>query len=885
MGRSVPALTPTALDRWPLVGRSDELSFARDRIAAGGSVVIAGDAGVGKTRLARELIESDDAAGGRTHWTVATHAASAVPLAALAPLIPKEALSGGREPTLRAVIEALESHRASRLIVGVDDAQLLDSVSAVLVHHLVCGGIAAVVVTVRTGEVAPDPIVALWKDDLAVRIELQPLSRAEVGELLKAVLGGAIDGSSLRALDQWTTGNVLFLRELVIQGLEQGTLRSDSDLWHWDGPLHPGQRLRDVVAARLGTLDDLERDALEVLAAGEPVPRVCVDELFAPGVLARLERRGLVRSRIEADEVQIRLTHPLFGEVMRANAPAFRSDDVRRRLADAFQAKDDLGRDDALRVASWRAEAGDTSDPDLLVEGARHAWAVGEIDLAERLSRLALRAGPDFEATYLLGKALVGQGRFEEAVQTWQSAEDLATSDAQRARLAVSIAHLLAGGLGRSGDADDAVLRAARQMEDSAARHDLDSVRALMEAMSAGTTGQRIEHATEVLSDPGASNHIRAAATLAAVTASTEAGHFDHAIQVVSDTIARAEAQTGGTPATMLRTCLADALWPAGRLNEAESVAADGYAGALEHADHRRGLWCRLSGSIALIRGDASSAVAWLKEAELVLRDQDDSSLRGVLVRLAMAASLLGDLDVAHQALQGTENSDALFAKGWDLEVARARAWFCAARGEQSTAVRHLEDGARAAACREHWTVEAFALHDLTRFGEAARAVDRLRELAENIDGVLVPRMAAHAQAAARPDAAALDDVAASFGELGCNLYAAEAAAAAATAHRADGRRASAAGSANRAHGWMAGCQGVRTPALVAVDQYDDLTTREREVATLAARGLQDQQIADQLFVSVRTVHAHLRSAYTKLGVAGRKDLAAMLGTEPLSTG
>jgi len=83
----------------------------------------------------------------------------------------------------------------------------------------------------------------------------------------------------------------------------------------------------------------------------------------------------------------------------------------------------------------------------------------------------------------------------------------------------------------------------------------------------------------------------------------------------------------------------------------------------------------------------------------------------------------------------------------------------------------------------------------------------------------------------------------------------------------------------------MAGCQGVRTPALVAVDQDDDLTTREREVVTLAARGLQDQQIADQLFVSVRTVHAHLRSAYTKLGVAGRKDLAAMLGTEPLSTG
>jgi DNA-binding CsgD family transcriptional regulator len=78
----------------------------------------------------------------------------------------------------------------------------------------------------------------------------------------------------------------------------------------------------------------------------------------------------------------------------------------------------------------------------------------------------------------------------------------------------------------------------------------------------------------------------------------------------------------------------------------------------------------------------------------------------------------------------------------------------------------------------------------------------------------------------------------------------------------------------------MDGCEGVRTPALALVDNDDDLTAREREVATLAARGLSDQQIAEQLFVSVRTVHAHLRSAYAKLGISGRNELAAVLGTE-----
>ena len=56
------------------------------------------------------------------------------------------------------------------------------------------------------------------------------------------------------------------------------------------------------------------------------------------------------------------------------------------------------------------------------------------------------------------------------------------------------------------------------------------------------------------------------------------------------------------------------------------------------------------------------------------------------------------------------------------------------------------------------------------------------------------------------------------------------------------------------------------------------LTRRERETAELAARGLTDRQIAEALFLSVRTVHAHLRSAYAKLGIGGRGELGGVLG-------
>lgn len=880
MGRSISAAGSRALGRWPLVGRSDEFALARERIAMGGSVVIAGDAGVGKTRLARELIESAEAEGSHTDWAVGTHAAQPIPFGALAHLVTTNAVSAGRDAMLREVIESLHRYRDGRFLLGVDDAHLLDGVSAVLVHQLVSRQVASVVLTARSGDPVPDPILGLWKDDLAVRLELQPLSRTEVTELLMTVLDGPMDGAGLQILWELSRGNALFLRELVVDGLESGSLRCDEALWHWNGPLEPGQRLRDVVGSRIGGLDDVERDALEVLAVGEPVPVSHVNELFSPEVISWLERRGLVSFRHESAGDQLRVAHPLFGEVVRAGVPTLRLTEIQRRLADAFQARDELRAEDTLRVATWRAGIGDGSEPRVLVKGARHAWAVGEVNLAERLTRLALGARPDFEASYLLGKTLVAQGRFEEAVETWKSAEEVAGSDAQRATLAGAIAHLLLGGLGRPGDADDAVRRAAKRMEDPRARRDLDAVRALTQAISAGTTGQRIEHASAVLRHPGLSNRLRATATLALVTASTEAGHFDLAVQAARDAIATVDAETSGASATTLRTSLADALWPAGRLDEAESVAASGYARALEHADHRRGLWCRLLGSIALFRGDARSAVSWLKEGELVLREQDDSSLRGVLVRLSMAATLLGDVDLADHALQGTEYSDALFAKGWDLELARARAWLCMARGERSVAIRHLEHGAKAAACREHLTVQAFALHDLARFGESVQTAHRLRNLADNVDGALVPTMAAHAHGLALRDGPMLDSAAGEFAELGCCLYAAEAAAAGAAAHRAAGKRSSAAASANRAHAWIDRCEGARTPALAFADQDDGLTPREREVATLAARGLSDQQIAEELFISVRTVQTHLHVAYAKLDVAGRRELAGVLAAQ-----
>ena len=57
----------------------------------------------------------------------------------------------------------------------------------------------------------------------------------------------------------------------------------------------------------------------------------------------------------------------------------------------------------------------------------------------------------------------------------------------------------------------------------------------------------------------------------------------------------------------------------------------------------------------------------------------------------------------------------------------------------------------------------------------------------------------------------------------------------------------------------------------------DALTASERRVAELAAGGASNKEIAQSLFVTLRTVELHLSNAYGKLQIRSRRELAAAL--------
>ena len=207
--------------------------------------------------------------------------------------------------------------------------------------------------------------------------------------------------------------------------------------------------------------------------------------------------------------------------------------------------------------------------------------------------------------------------------------------------------------------------------------------------------------------------------------------------------------------------------------------------------------------------------------------------------------------------------------------MARASAWTWAASGEVSQARASLL--ATAERCRDAAEpgIEIHVLHDVLRFGARQEVAGRLRELVEIVDGAWPRPFADHARALVADDGPALDDVAATFGEIGALRHAAEARAEAAVAHQRAGLVARASASRAAAERLLAECEASVIPVLPFSDvTLPALSRREEEIARLAASGLSNREIAERLFVSVRTVEGHLHRLYAKLGINHRSELA-----------
>lgn len=866
---------------WPLVGRRAELEALGAVIgdASASGVVLAGPAGVGKTRLAREALAQVEAAGRDAEWVAATRAAASIPFGAVSHLLPPaERIGEDRLNTLRRAAALLaERGHGQPLVLAVDDAHLLDDASASLVHLLALRRLAVVLATVRAGAPAPDAVVALWKDGLARRLDLPALAPEATAELLGVALGGPVDGVTRQEVLRVTEGNPLYLRELVLGGLESGAVRQVDGVWRWKGGLAGATRLVELVEARLSALGGTARAAVELVAWGEPLPVGVLEGLVDKEAVEAAERSGLLALERSGHRVLARLEHPLYGEVLRATLPVSRARAVAERLAAAFGAGLLRRRDDVLRVGAWQLEAGVATRPDLLLEAAGQAAARFDHELTERLARAAVDAGGGATAIRLLAETLERQGQHAEAVAVMDGEPPAQSSGAERARWASVRAGNLYWGPERTAEAEK-ILQQAALVEDGS-----EEAVAMLAwiLLFDGRLREAVAVAGRVLDRPGASAQALVWASTAAVPALGSLGRLGEALAVAERGLAIARSQPEELPwgETQLGLARCQLLLGGGRLAEARAIADAGYQAAVaDRSPEQTGGWAGFRGLVAKAQGQVATAEASFREAVALLDEQDPYRfMRCCLAELASVAAVRGDQRAAAIWLDRADARQGNANRLFDAWVELDRAWVAAGAGELTRADRLARQAADMARESGQYTFEVIALHDVARLGAPAAVRGRLEELAGQLEGQLAPVLAASTAALAVEDGSALDRVAAAFEDLGALLLAAEAAAAAARAHRAAARDARANASLERAAALAAACQGARTPALGPGMLASTLTSREREVAMLAAAQSSSREIAARLDLSVRTVDNHLGRIYTKLGVSNRSQLAALL--------
>jgi DNA-binding CsgD family transcriptional regulator len=872
---------------WPLVGRAEELRYlgeALGRPATTGAVLF-GPPGVGKTRLASEVM--DAATGFQREWVKATRAGATVPLGPFVHLLSDARLGGhvDRTALFAAVAAALAARAGDRpLLLGVDDAHLLDAASAALVLHLALTGTAKVVATVRAGEPVEDPIMALWKDGSALRVDLQALSEAETGAMVAARVGGDVERATCAWIYESTQGNPLFVRELVTSALEAGTMRQvGHGAWRWSGEMVATRRLMDAVEVRLSSVSSAGRRALELLALGEPLDVEVLESISGAGATVEADRAGLLHVVSDGPRLEARLAHPLYGDVLRAAMPSTVVRASYRDLADAMEHAAADSEDDVLRQVVWRLESGATSSPQLLVRAAQRASLQMDHGLARRLALEARAGGGGFEAGLALGVACNGLHLFAEAEAALAPWEDHPANDDGAWRYLFARIHTLHWGLGRTADARSYLQRAGAVHPDRWWAQLVQAVLAQLLSLE-GHFDQALELGRPLVDDPGVDELARLQAASPVAMALSLRGQTDSALAVldgVEDVAQRRLDELVDVRMWLLAQRII-ALFVGGRLAELEELLVPLHAGAVARRDHRlRTSSAMTLGRVALQRGMVRTASLWLEEAITPSRDSDPGGvLSGCLAVLSQARSQAGDIIGARAAWEEARARRRSASQWQEGDLAVAEVWLAAAEGGPGEAALLARGYAEELAATPYFS--AALLHQAVRLGFLPeQGAVRLGALAKAAESPWVKSLAAHARALVTDDGAALEQVAVAFEGLGTYLSAAEALAQAGRAHERAGSAGVARRCAARSRRLAELCPGARTPALDD-NEVLALTRREREVASLAGAGLTSGEIAGRLFLSVRTVESHLYRIYAKLGLHRREDLSVFLeGTRP----
>ncbi len=866
----------------PLAGRDGELAVIRRTLSGGSNkagVVIVGAAGVGKTRLAREVLARAESAGERTNWIVGTESARALPLGAFTALI-GDAIADPA-PNVRHIIKSfVAQQRQGRALIGIDDAHLLDGLSAHVVHQLAQSRGARLVVTLRSGARTPDAITALWKDGLLTRLDLEPLSVDAARDMIESTLGGAVDARSARRFWKLTGGNALFLHQLVKDQVAAGRMRLMAGVWMWDGDVAVSQSITDMVGQQLGELTQEVALVVDMLSQCEPLAVDALCDLVARTDLEIAERMRLVTIERIGGELLARLAHPLFGELRRSTAGEMYLSNIRGKLAGRLAKQTDADAQATVRRALLALESDLPPDGPLYLQAAQYAMTLLDLELADRFATAAVAAGaPDAPNVQALNLLLLGRGKQAEDVLRVIGSDGAEDANQWATLRAANLIWML----GRTADASALLAGLAAGPETTADRFARAAVEACVDAASARCDAAA-EKARAALDSGLLTDYHAMMASVALMMAMGALGRADDLTATAQAAFDRA---TTSPQASHMRfwfgSVYARASRLTGRIEECVTTVQQLADSAREIPSLAYANLASLMGHAALMRGDVRAAVKLLHEALAgVERHGVTTGLRpATCFLLAEAHAKLGEAEAAKEAIAEAQSCvppEYLFMQT-AMDVASG--WALAANGCLTEAVTTVQSAAAQARERNQPTHELACLQLAAQWGDASGTV-RARELADELGLPLAKAVARHTESLAAHDGEELLAASDDYLVIGDRATAADVAAQAAVAFTRDQQRKRGLYAAAIAKERSDACGGLCTPALHS-PASQPLTGRQREVVELVLAGLSNREIAERLVMSVRSVEGHVYRACLRVGASSREELAAIARAGPMA--
>jgi DNA-binding CsgD family transcriptional regulator len=920
-----------------LLEREDATARLQESVSAaargrGGALVIEGPAGIGKTSMLAHADDIAGAAGGEVRrartgpleaglaWNVVRQLfadvvsdgaqASAELLAGASALAaPALGLAGGGDEGALHGLYWLTADLASRkapLVLVVDDAQWADATSLRFLAYLarrIEDLPVLIMLAVRFGERHDETLDVIAVEPSTKIVRLHELTVAGSEKLARASLGTEAAKELCEACHQASGGNPFLLGELVGELRRERADVADPRSLAVVEALRP-ETVTRVVLLRLARLPDDARavaQAAAVLGAGASLGHVA----SLAGISEDRAQRG-VRTLIDNDILRsspLDFVHPIVHRVVAAELGpvglAHAHATAARILADTNAAPD--------HVAAHLLNAEPTGDAwvvERLRHGARSALESGAAETACSYLRRALEETPQAELRgpllYELGiaEARAGLGGTDQM----RAALELSVAPRERAEIALRLGHAL-GLAGHHVEAAD-VLEAGL-----AEPHDDPALGGLLEGELAGQAlhaAAKLEVASRLVARVNFDGPSRTPGEhrLRVIAAHALLGHLppDHARTLAFDAAASYLPSNFDDLATLL--FVAELLIYVDELDRAIEILDTQIAASREHgslpaaalASAFRAQAGLRRGNLGEAEADARAALGVLGTAELgYSRSYVLSFLIDVLVEL-------DELDEADEVLALAGPGDQ-WPQIWQsvlLARSAARLRIAQVRGAEGLELMR-ECAARAAPWEARnpsvlpWRGD-LALALATN-GDRAAALELTRAELEDARRITVPRglgislrargvvergpaaiellreaVTVLEQSVSRLEhARALIDLGAALRRAGTRLEARERLHAGLDAARRCGARALV--SRARSELQAAGGRLRAEPQDAAVR----LTPSELRVVQLAASGRTNREVAQALFVSLRTVETHLTHVYQKLDLSSRHELPAAL--------